>query len=97
MVGHQTPPQSSIMTGWRVTGVYHNATNGTTSPARISPSALLVNRGLGWVTSLLSSNLVLLGGGLWERINSTKKGEIALALFVDIYVLFEKTSRNFEI
>ena len=34
-VGHQTP-QSSIMTGWRVTGEYHNATKGTTSAARIS-------------------------------------------------------------
>ena len=48
--------------------MYHNATNGTTSPARISPSALLVNMGLGWVISLLSSNLVLLGGGLQEYI-----------------------------
>ena len=35
-VGHQSPPQSSIMTGWKVTGEYHNATMGTTSAARIS-------------------------------------------------------------
>ena len=49
--------------------------------------------GLGWFNSLLSSNLVWLGGELWERINSTKNGDISrahisLALFVDIYILF---------
>ena len=52
-------------------------------------------RGLGWFNSLLSSNLVWLGGELSERINSTKKGDISrahisLALFLDIYILFKK-------
>ena len=51
--------------------------------------------GLGWFNSLLSSNLVWLGGELWERINSTKNGDISrahisLALFVDIFILFKK-------
>ena len=51
--------------------------------------------GLGWFISLLSSNLVWLGGELSKRINSTKKGDISrahisLALFVDIYILFKK-------
>ena len=51
--------------------------------------------GLGWFNSLLFSNLVWLGGELWERINSTKNGDISrahisLALFVDIYILFKK-------
>ena len=51
--------------------------------------------GLEWFNSLLSSNLVWLGGELSERINSTKKGDISrahisLALFVDIYILFKK-------
>ena len=45
--------------------------------------------GLEWFNSLLSSNLVWLGGELLERVNSTKNGDISrahisLALFVDI-------------
>ena len=49
-------------------------------------------RGLGWFNSLLSSNLVWLGGELSERINSTKKGDISRAhiSLVDIYILFKK-------